>query len=115
MQEGRYSQMGSTDLGQAAPNWPADWQTGLGPFGMPDLTIASGNIPGRPQLAQRQTPPPVQQQQQGQAPPASSTQAQGLLGGQLPAGAQGPPGPPGGPPGGQPLAGPPGGPPGGQP
>jgi hypothetical protein len=52
MQEGRNSQMGSADLGQVASNWPADWQTGPGPFGRPDLTVASGNIPGGSQLAQ---------------------------------------------------------------
>jgi hypothetical protein len=121
MQEGRNSQMGSSDLGQAAPNWPADWQDGLGPFGRPDPTVASGNIPGGPQLAQQQMPPPVQLQQQGQLPPASPVQVP--QGGQLPTGAQGPPGGlpeglPGGqppPPGGQPPPGPPGGPPGGQP
>jgi hypothetical protein len=114
MQGGGNSQTGSTDSGWGAPNWPADWQTGLGPFGRPDLTVTSGNIPGGSQLAQRQMPPPVQQQQQGQAPPASLTQVQGLPGGQPPAGAQGPPQPPGGQPGGQPPQGPPGGPPGGQ-
>jgi hypothetical protein len=113
MREGRNSQAGSTDLGQAAPNWPADWQTGLGPFGRPDFTNTVGNIPGGSQSTQQRTTPPVQQQ--GQAPPASPTQAQGPPGGQPPAGAQGPPGPPGGPPGGQPPQGPPGGPLGGQP
>jgi hypothetical protein len=60
MQGGRNHQMGSTDLGQRALNWPADWQTGLRPFRRPDLMIASGNIPGGSQLAQQQTPPPVQ-------------------------------------------------------
>jgi hypothetical protein len=59
MQEGRNSQMGSADSGQAAQNWPADWQTGLGPFKRPDLTVASGSIPGGPQLAQQRMPPPV--------------------------------------------------------
>jgi hypothetical protein len=38
--------MGSTDLGQGAPNQPTDWQTGLRPFGRPDLTVTSGNILG---------------------------------------------------------------------
>jgi hypothetical protein len=113
MQEGRNSQMGSTDLGKAAPNWPADWQTGLRPFERPDLTIASGSIPGGSQSTQQQMTPPVQQQ--GQAPPASPTQAQGPSGGQPPVGAQGLPGPPGGQPGGQPPQGPSEGPPGGQP
>jgi hypothetical protein len=52
MQRGGNSQTGSADLGQGAPNWPANWQTGLGPFGKPDLTVTSGNIPGGSQLAQ---------------------------------------------------------------
>ena len=100
MQEGRSNQMGSADLGQAALNWPADWQTGLGPFGRPDLVTASGSIPGGSQSTQQRTTPPVQQQ--GQIPPASPTQAQGPPGGQP--GGQPPQGPPGGPPGGQPQA-----------
>jgi hypothetical protein len=85
MREGRNSQEGSANLGQAAPNWPAGWQTGLGPLGRPDLTNSAGSISGGSQTTQQRTTPPAQQQ--GQAPPASPAQAQGPPGGQAPAGA----------------------------
>jgi hypothetical protein len=61
IQGGRSGQTESTDLGQGAPNWPTAGQTGLGPFGRPDPTIASENIPGGSQSTQQQIPPPVQQ------------------------------------------------------